>query len=533
VFLDTLDHELQAQFQPKQQPDEADWQPWLLNNFASHYTYAGETTDFSFFHAEFWDWVWSIRRGVRPKPFIAVWSRETGKSTNTELACIALGHRRVKAYVLYVSGTQAQANDHVGNIGNALETTRLSVSDPALCNRRIGKYGQSKGWGQSRLRTRSGLTVDAVGLDAMGRGAKLDTQRPDLIILDDIDKDHDSELLVMKKITTLTKKILPSGSPDLAILAVQNLVHANSVFARILDGRAEFFSGAIISGPHPAIKGLTYEKDADGIATITGGTATWENLSVERCQAIINDIGLTAFLAEYQHDKSAQQGAFFADIWIESVLVLDPFQIPPAWRIYRAFDYGFAKPFSVGWWALADGETNPPGHKYYPKGTLFRVHEWYGWNGKPNQGCRLNAKDIADKILDIEKRTPALKGRVRPGPADSSIWDGPINNSVATHMSSRGCFWHPVDKGPGSRINGARLFRERMQSSNKTPITQQGIFFFRTCDQIIRCLPQLPRDLSDPDDVNSDAEDHNYDEARYMIQWKPVSAKSGSTVGMY
>jgi len=464
---------------------------------------------------------------------VAVWSRETGKSTNAELACVALGHRRIKRYILYISGTQAQANDHVGNIESALEATHLSVVDAALCKRRLGKYGQSKGWSQSRLRTRSGLTIDAVGLDAFGRGAKLENQRPDFIILDDIDKDHDSELIVQKKITTLTKKILPSGSPDLAILAVQNLVHANSIFARLLDGRAEFLTGAVMSGPIPAIKELTYVKPTEGRIKITGGTPTWKNLDVKRCEDLIYDIGLTAFLAEYQHDKSAQQGAFFADLWAESVLVLEPFVVPRSWPIYRSFDYGYAKPFSVGWWARADGDVSPTGHRQYPKGTLFRIHEWYGWNGKPNQGARLNAEDIADKIVDIENRTPVLQRRVRPGPADSSIWDGPPNNNIATQMSSHKVFWYPVDKGPGSRVNGARLFRELMTASNKTPMTQAGVFFFRTCDQIIRCLPQLPRDPADPDDVFTDAEDHNYDEARYMMQWKPVPVRSTPTVGMY
>jgi hypothetical protein len=256
-------------------------------------------------------------------------------------------------------------------------------------------------------------------------------------------------------------------------------------------------------------------------------------LSLERCQNIVDDIGLTAFLAEYQHDKSAQQGSFFADLWVESILCLDPFPIPHNWRIDRSFDYGYSHPFSVGWWASSDGETPDPNGRIYPKGTLFRIHEWYGWNGKPNQGSRMLASDIAVKILEIERNHPILRGRVRPGPADASIWAGPPNNNIATEMAAKHCHWYPVDKGPGSRINGARLFRERMMASLQHPMTQKGIFFFKTCEHIIRCLPQLPKDPTDPDDVYTEAEDHNYDEARYRIQWKPSPVRTGTTIGMY
>lgn len=505
-----------------------------MTNFRSSFERPGLEPSFSNYHIELWDWVWNLSIEERPNPFIAIWPREAGKSTNAELACISIGYRRVRNYVVYISGTQEQANDHVGNIASALESSALSIVDPQLCDRRIGRYGQSKGWRLSRLRTNSGLTIDAVGLDAMGRGAKIDNQRPDFIVLDDIDKDHDSALLVQKKINTLTRKILPSGAPNVAILAVQNLVHGGSIFAQLADGRAEFMSNRSISGPHPALKDLAYETKKDGVTILTNGTPTWDNLSLERCQKILDDIGLTAFLSEYQHDKTAQQGAFFKDIWVESILSIDSFIIPPNWRIDRSFDYGYSKPFSVQWWTVSDGET-PVGlnNRIYPRNTLFGIHEWYGWNGKPNQGCRLTGADIATTILQIEQRTPYLKGRVKPGPADSSIWDGPITNNIASEMAAKKCMWYPVDKGPGSRVNGARLFRERIIASSQSPMTEPGIFFWKNCPQIIRCLRDLPRDITDPDDVSTDAEDHNYDSSRYRIVWKPQTIRSGRTVGMY
>ena len=32
--------------------------------------------------------------------------------------------------------------------------------------------------------------------------------------------------------------------------------------------------------------------------------------------------------------------------------VIRPFSIPKDWKIYRGFDFGYAKPFSVGWYAV-------------------------------------------------------------------------------------------------------------------------------------------------------------------------------------
>jgi hypothetical protein len=94
---------------------------------------------------------------------------------------------------------------------------------PRLAARKVGKYGSSKGWRRNRLRTASGLTVDALGLDTARRGFKVEEQRPDMMIFDDIDGELDTIETTDKKETIITKKLLPAGSKDCAILFVQNL----------------------------------------------------------------------------------------------------------------------------------------------------------------------------------------------------------------------------------------------------------------------------------------------------------------------
>ena len=50
--------------------------------------------------------------------------------------------------------------------------------------------------------------------------------------------------------------------------------------------------------------------------------------------------------------------------------VIAPFAIPKHWPIWRGYDFGFSKPFSVGWYA-ADEE-----------GRLYRIKELYGCTGR-------------------------------------------------------------------------------------------------------------------------------------------------------
>ena len=54
--------------------------------------------------------------------------------------------------------------------------------------------------------------------------------------------------------------------------------------------------------------------------------------------------------------------------------VVNPFQIPDSWPIYRAMDWGYARPFSIGWYAIAPGEV------------IYRIRELYGCTGEPNGG---------------------------------------------------------------------------------------------------------------------------------------------------
>lgn len=188
-------------------------------------------------------------------------------------------------------------------------------------------------------------------------------------------------------------------------------------------------------------------------------------------------------------------GGMFDDLWSRPVHVLAPFAIPSSWRVDRGFDWGSSKPFSVIWFAESDGTaaTLADGSKrHFPRGSIFAIAEWYGWNGKPNEGCKMLAVDIAREIV---KREKAMPYQVRPGPADTSIFDTQNGNCIADDMAKERVRWNKADKSPGSRKNGWEMIRKLLKqaSGNELP----GFYVFNTCTHIIRTLPVLPRDQRD------------------------------------
>jgi len=207
-----------------------------------------------------------------------------------------------------------QANDSLDNVGALLESDSIDRYYPEHAQRRLSKYGHSKGWNSSRLATAGGFTIDSLGLDTAARGLKVGEVRPDLIILDDIDGLHDSAETTRKKFDTITKTLLPAGTARTAVLAIQNLIIPHGVFAKLADGRADMLARRRMSGPHPAIVDLetsTVEEGGRLRAVITGGRATWEGQSLEACQTLIDLIGLKSFLQECQHNVTHREGALW------------------------------------------------------------------------------------------------------------------------------------------------------------------------------------------------------------------------------
>ena len=203
-----------------------------------------------------------------------------------------------------------------------LESPSVERYYPLHAQRLLSKFGSSKGWRRNRLRTAGHLTIDALGLDVAARGAKMEDQRPDFIIFDDIDELHDSPLATRKKIDIITKSLLPAGAKDVAVIGIQNLIIPHGVFSQLADGRAPFLVNRKVSGPHPAIRDMkTKMMKVNGKrkAVIVSGKASWVGQSREECQKLMDLIGLPAFQQECQHNVHEREGALWSRDMIKYV----------------------------------------------------------------------------------------------------------------------------------------------------------------------------------------------------------------------
>ena len=259
-------------------------------------------------------------------------------------------------------------------------------------------------------------------------------------------------------------------------------------------------------------------------------------------------------------------GGMFDDVWDKNYHVVRPFKVPASWRMDRSFDWGSSAPFSVGWWAESDGTDFQDGDGNWRssiRGDLYRVGEWYGWNGKPNKGLRMLAVDISKGIRERELAAWPLR-KIYGGPADTSIWDVENGVSYAGDMERKvrlddgtlthGCSWTRADKRSGSRKAGWDAIRKMLKNAlptkrkvkeinNETgeevevtktfPREHAGLFVFDNCDQFVRTIPVLPRNEKDLDDVNTEAEDHIGDEVRYKVRSTGNRGSSGRTTGMH
>ena len=189
------------------------------------------------------------------------------------------------------------------------------------------------------------------------------------------------------------------------------------------------------------------------------------------------------------------------------VHVIEPFEIPKDWTIYRSFDWGSRKPFSVGWWAV-DYD-----------GVAYRILEMYGCTDTPNTGVKWTAVKVAEEIKKVENEHRWLKGKRIHGVADTAIWIEDGGPSIAEMMQKRGVWFEKADK---QRLPGWEQVHYRLS------FDEQGypmMYVFSNCKAFIRTLPTLQYDETKTEDLDTDGEDHVADEVRYFCMERPIKPR--------
>jgi len=209
-------------------------------------------------------------------------------------------------------------------------------------------------------------------------------------------------------------------------------------------------------------------------------------------------------------DWSIIEGAYFPEF--SERHIVEPFEIPKHWVRLRSADWGSAKPFSIDWFAVSDGEIPE-----YPRGALIQYRQWYGCQpGELNTGLKLTAEEVADGILMRQNEGEKIDFSVID-PAAFAQDGGP---SIAERMAKRQVFFQRADNsrvGKRGAMGGWDLVRQRLKGDGERPM----VYFFKTCSAMIQTLPALQHDPMRPEDCDTDGIDHAADSLRYGCAARP------------
>lgn len=237
-------------------------------------------------------------------------------------------------------------------------------------------------------------------------------------------------------------------------------------------------------------------------------------------------LGSESLVRAMRHgDWDIIDGAFF-DNFRKERHVIKPFEIPAHWLRFRAGDWGSAKPFSFGWYAIVeDNFIYAPG-KILPRGCLIRYREWYGVftdeQGKfvPDTGIKMDAENVGAGVRTRDS------GAIAYGVLDPAAFSSDGGPSIAERMmrgtnGKNGASFRPADnKRVAARgaMGGWDQVRGRLNGDEDG---RPMLVFFETCVHAIRTIPALQHDEDRPEDLNTHMEDHPADEVRYACMSRP------------
>lgn len=175
-------------------------------------------------------------------------------------------------------------------------------------------------------------------------------------------------------------------------------------------------------------------------------------------------------------DWNIFEGQYFTE-FNPTIHVIDPFEIPRSWRKYRTIDYGLDR-LACLWIALS------------PEGNCYVYREFC----KANLTISQTAAEILRRTPDSEEiyatlAPPDLWHRSQESGKSKAILFSEFGINFTKTSNDRECGWLAVKE---LLIGGEGRGR---------------IFFFKTCEEIIKCLPALSVDRLRPTDCSTEPHD--------------------------
>lgn len=220
------------------------------------------------------------------------------------------------------------------------------------------------------------------------------------------------------------------------------------------------------------------------------------------------------------------EGAFF-DTFRRDRHVLKPFAIPAHWLRFRAGDWGSAKPFSFGWYAVASEDFIPAPGVVIPRGALVRYREWYGVatdkDGKatPNVGLKMTAETVGAGVRDRDRGDEMAYGVLDPAAFAQDGGPSLAERMMQGTSGENGVTFRRADNARVSQRGAMGGWDQMRARLNGDEDGRPMLFFFEGCVHAIRTIPALQHDEDRPEDLDTDMEDHAADEVRYACMSRP------------
>ena len=221
-------------------------------------------------------------------------------------------------------------------------------------------------------------------------------------------------------------------------------------------------------------------------------------------------------------DWSIIEGAFFAE-WDPRLHVLPHSEVmnlvTADWKVFMAGDWGSARPFSFGWYAIVPDKTYVA-DRLIPRGAIIRIREYYGMKkGQFNVGLKLTAEAVA---AEIKQRS---RERHLYGVLDPSAFRQDGGPSIAERMQALGVRFRPADNKRVARkgaMGGWDICRHRLTGEVENDEIVAPMFYVtENSPHFIRTIPVLQHDKQNFEDLDTEAEDHVADEWRYAMMSRP------------
>ena len=198
-------------------------------------------------------------------------------------------------------------------------------------------------------------------------------------------------------------------------------------------------------------------------------------------------------------DWDVYQGQYFSE-FRRDLHVIDPIPIEPWWQVYRAIDYGLDRLACL--WAAFDD-----------LGNCFVFRELCVSNTIVSDAARLILSSGNEPVtctfmpFDLMGRSSQTGVSIYEAFSSSGLRGTPVNNPRVDGWLNLKEWLHPVDDGTGVKKPRLRIFS--------------------TCQELIRCLPQLQfAKTGNPSDAAQEPHEitHAPDALRYLLDGRPRPA---------